>query len=447
MRLILLTIICLCIADLSEASQSGPTASSVDTATFELWRDQDWDGLIATGRDALDHGIDFYYLRYRMGIAWYEKGNYHQAARHFQAAWRMNPDDGLLNEYLYYSYLFSGRSYESDWLKSSFPSTLENRLNTDGRRIKQAYFSWSYQPGAPSSTTSSFTAPTGMDGWQTISTGYHMLNSGLEHQVLSRMWLHHAVTHLRKDFFHYYNVEGASLQKPDDRIYLNQYYLRATLLPSPGFDIRFGFHFLHLMHYQNYMLSFNDLTFEVSNDVETRNIVGFISLNRRIPYITAGTTSYIGNINNAIQFQQDAYVSFFPFGNLNFYTNTTMSGQFEKLDDAQFVERQWRNGIVLQQMMGSRITSRFWVEAEAIFGRLQHFFAHDGSSVYNDTDAVIANYGVVLHTVISPQWHLRLKYLYSEKESSFTPATAGLQTSDNITYSTPSITLALIWKR
>ena len=94
-------------------SQAQQTTTSVDKVTYELWLEQDWDALIETGNRALDNGFDFYYLRYRLGIAYYQKQNYHRAGEHFQKAFEMNDGDDLLKEYLYYSYLLAGRKYEA----------------------------------------------------------------------------------------------------------------------------------------------------------------------------------------------------------------------------------------------------------------------------------------------------------------------------------------------
>jgi len=109
-------------------SQERLTALSADTITYQQLLNQDWDALIETGNRALAAGIDFYYLRYRLGIAWYEKKNYHKAAVHFDKAFRMSSEDDLLREYLYFSYVFAGRGYESSYLDYYFATRFKNKL-------------------------------------------------------------------------------------------------------------------------------------------------------------------------------------------------------------------------------------------------------------------------------------------------------------------------------
>ena len=81
----------------------------VNIETYNLYLKSDWSALIKTGKRALKNNIDFYYLQVRMGIAYYELKKYRKAIPYFENARKQNSDDELIKEYLYYSYLFSGR--------------------------------------------------------------------------------------------------------------------------------------------------------------------------------------------------------------------------------------------------------------------------------------------------------------------------------------------------
>ncbi len=442
MRLSLLIIIVLCLVPHTGFGQDRPTTSSVDAATYALWANQDWDTLISTGNEALKQGLDFYYLRYRLGVAWYEKRNYHQAIRHFQAACRMSAEDDVLKEYLYYSYVYSGREYEAAYLDDTFSTRLRNKLNLADNSLKQAYIAYSYHPGATSSTTAQFDLSTDAEGYQTITTGYHLVNIGLEHRVGSRFWLQHSYTHLQRNYFQYYNIGNTSLLNQDDKTYVNQYYLGTTALIKPGLDIRFGFHYIHLLNYMSSTIPAPGRPGAFSEPVTNVNFVGFVSLYRRYRYLTAGLSSNIGNVNDATQFQQDAMIALFPFGNLNLYTTSTLSLQTEKM-----VDKNWRDELIFHQNIGMKLSDRIWAEAEASFGEIMNVITYDGSVIFNDTDVIKQKYGLSLHTIITPRIHLRLNYVYYKKESSFVPSQTGFQVPETIPYSTNSITAVVIWKR
>lgn len=46
---------------------------SFNKASYELYTQKKWDELIIVGKEALKNNFDFYYLRVRLGIAYYEK--------------------------------------------------------------------------------------------------------------------------------------------------------------------------------------------------------------------------------------------------------------------------------------------------------------------------------------------------------------------------------------
>jgi tetratricopeptide (TPR) repeat protein len=65
-----------------------------------------------------------------MGIAYYNKENHLKAAQHLEKALKFNASDATAMEYLYHSYMFSGRKREARVLSSKFTASLENKLQT-----------------------------------------------------------------------------------------------------------------------------------------------------------------------------------------------------------------------------------------------------------------------------------------------------------------------------
>lgn len=443
MRAVIPILILLVMVSGTSFGQILQTTSSVDAETYRLWLTRDWNGLIRTGNEALKQGIDFHYLRYRMGIAWYEKGNYHQAVRHFKSAWKSDPDDELLKEYLYYALRFSGRDHEAARMEDTFSRQTRRRLGlSESRNPQRVYLTYSHNSGAPSSVVERVDTATPVEGFQSVSRGYHLINAGVEHRLGSRLWLHHSYTHLQRSFYFFQNDGGQQFQNPDDKIYVNQYYLGATGLLKDGLDVRLGFHFIHLLDYQNRTSSFGGRQRLVSAAVTDQNFAGFASVHRRSRLLTTSLTFYTGNLNNAVQYQQDVAVILYPFGNLNLYSTSVLSHQSEKTADGN-----WRNQQVLQQGLGLKLAGRFWVEADAAFGEIRHFFANDGAVVYNAPESVRRKYGATLHTVLSTHLLLRLDYVFTDNQSEFVAVETGVPIPEPIDYQTNSFTLTILWKR
>ncbi len=83
--------------------------AAVDARSYELFQQKKWEELIAFNNEVREHGIDYFNLQARTGIAWYNLKKYRKASQWFLIAWENDQQLEWLQEYLYYSLVFSGR--------------------------------------------------------------------------------------------------------------------------------------------------------------------------------------------------------------------------------------------------------------------------------------------------------------------------------------------------
>lgn len=421
-------------------SQASKTTTSADAATYQLWLQQDWDALIETGNRALNNGVDFYYLRYRLGVAYYHNQNYHRAARHFQKAFDMNKDDDLLKEYLYYSYLLAGRNYEAYFTGQSFTRRTRQQLDLGTKRpFKSVYITWAGQQGAPPSATEVFNSSIESEGFQTVSTGFNLFQIGAEHQAGSRTWLTHVYTHLQKSYFLFSNIDGLPVIDPDETVYLNQYYFGATTLLKPGLDLRLGVHYINLLNYVT-TVSPPPRPRTVRTSVTNSDFVGSAAINRRLSFAETGISTSVSNLNSAAQLQQNAYLSLFPFGNLRLYSTSMVHYQSEKAE-----EQDWRRETIFTQKVGLKVTNRLWSEAFVDIGDQLNVVTDNGRTIFNDTDVITSRMGMRLHALIANRLNLIFDYNRMEKESRFTSDGSAANLPNTVTYETQNLTVTLLW--
>lgn len=111
-------------------AQDKLTALQADKITFERFMQQDWDNLIKTANSALDQGIDFYLLRYRLAIAYYNQGKYQEAYRYFLSVYQSdNQSDSVLNEYLYFTSLFTRRFDVAQLFSTKIPAVSKKKYH------------------------------------------------------------------------------------------------------------------------------------------------------------------------------------------------------------------------------------------------------------------------------------------------------------------------------
>jgi tetratricopeptide (TPR) repeat protein len=94
----------------SEAmSQTELSFQDFDSLTYSYYKSGDWENLIELGNSALENGIDYKFLRERIGYAYFITGDYVRSLKYFRKAYDLDSYDPFTLAYLYYSNLNIGR--------------------------------------------------------------------------------------------------------------------------------------------------------------------------------------------------------------------------------------------------------------------------------------------------------------------------------------------------
>lgn len=188
--------------------------TKVDSVSYSLYTEKKWDELIKYCRYAVSGGYDYYYLRVRAGIACFEKKQYRAAAVQLEKALAFNAGDALANEYLYYSYIYSGRNEQARWLSRSFDPEFAAGIKT----LKLSPVAFVMAEGGVKVSDSTGRFKTAV---------YSQV--GIGHYVSRRFSLFHAFTYYKQDEQRF-NVQQF------------QYFLNAALPLKHGFLLSGGFH-------------------------------------------------------------------------------------------------------------------------------------------------------------------------------------------------------------
>ncbi|MEO6694396.1 MAG: hypothetical protein ABIO41_04265, partial [Ignavibacteria bacterium] len=99
-------------------AQEDLSFENVEARSYVLYKNLKWKELIRFGERAIRESVDSYSLRFRLGTAYYKIENYFLAITNFEKALEIGFDDELIYEYLYYSYLFTGRNEDKNYVFS-----------------------------------------------------------------------------------------------------------------------------------------------------------------------------------------------------------------------------------------------------------------------------------------------------------------------------------------
>lgn len=292
----------------------------VDKKTYELYQQQKWNELIEFSIEVRKQGMDFFYLDARTGIAYYNLKKYRIAADCFQKAWQNDKSFEWLQEYLYYSLLYSGRNAEASKVADSFSSSVKQKIDYQKMKPTRAAVEtgFSFNPDFDKLIDSRFYEELNVGsnyGEIYVLKNYHFESVDFSHQIAPGVFINHNFTHLginREE-----QVFWGSKNTFPIKIKQNQYFLNSIFVigkkwyvsPSAvviwgNSDLFLGDYYPNSFFYRN--VKFSDYIFSAS----TWSHWGDFS---------SGAEINLANIYDASFTQFSGWITYYPFSNTNIY--------------------------------------------------------------------------------------------------------------------------------
>ena len=421
---------------------------TVEKVTYELLLNKKWDSLIETGRNALKNKQDYFYLRLRLGIAYYETGNYRKAAQNFEKAVQFNGRDTTALEYLYYSYLFTNRNPEAKALTLGFPLHLNEKLKTTKLKlIEQVYTETgpTFSNNIKKNEKKNLLGQDTIYGMQDLNDDKYYLHFGLGLNVSKRVSVYLGYTNLKISKLKQIQTSDIvvagyetipwdggytihTLYKKETDLYCNKYdlfqneiYMNSKITAGKGFIITPAFHGLMV----NYNTLFTDVAFErfypqmydttsatkaiytvQEKDTSYNNYVASLSVNKNISLFNIGLFTSYSNLNNKEQYQLGGSFTWLPQGNLNYYTTSVFTSAWEESD----------NRLVFDQLIGTKLFSRLWFEGFITFGEIINYNEKNAFIIHNSGDKVNFRMGANLIIPVTNKIEISLRYSFLEEE-------------------------------
>jgi len=186
--------------------------------TYNLFIETKWKELIVIGEEAQEKNQSSYYVDYRLAVAYYYTANYFDCVTQFnqiKEKYKVNYDE--MQEYLYYSYLFSGRQEDANLLAKDFPKNLKEKLQFKDSKI----FNLIYSEGGVKISNKSDMNVKDMT----------YFNLGLSSRLSPSLSIYQAVTSISQQ---YINVDYKQFE----------YYINANIQILKGLSIIPAYHYL-----------------------------------------------------------------------------------------------------------------------------------------------------------------------------------------------------------
>lgn len=416
-----------------------PNSTIAEQESLQLFYSKNWKQLTTYGESAIKQGYDYFYMRVRVGIAYYEQKKYIKAIKHFEKALKFNSSDALTQEYLYYSYIFAGRSGEARALKSVFSDDLNNYIKPPKNKIVESI---STEGGYTTTNLNNQFSTVDLDGADNIYGEANLMKSmtyfniGINHQISNKISLYHTYSNIQIDFLR--DIKFNQKDTTDNyKLTQHDYYIAAAAQWS-GFNISPAFHLINVgFAKMNAGYDYSSYKYVVSKqDTSFINYATSLSVSKSIGIATYGISAGFSQLNGLTQLQMGGSVTYFPFANTNLY-GTTGFAYLNENSTGRFIE---------SQKIGAKVFSKLWAEGAITYGNLQNYCESNAFVVFNTGDKIMYKYGAALISPISSHIELSLRYDCFARENTYYTMSNTLQiTPLTLNYTTQSLIGGIKW--
>lgn len=343
--------------------------------TYSLYFQKKWDELITNGNTVLEEGSDYYYLRLRLGIAYFEMEEYLLAEDHFKSSVEFNSLENLPKEYLYYCYLYTGRTTQARRLAQGFNADLLSKIGLDSIPI------FNY---------------IGLDGGGKFSDLIDVPNAGLlgfsvGHRIQPSVFVDHS--------YSYYSQSNSlwSFKQHD-------YYLQASIPLKDNYTIAGGFHYVH----SNLLFS----ALSTGATTTTNWFVSSINLEKQFKKHKAEFgLSTIGS-SGYFQLQYNLTYAFYPKANTDLFFGAKA---YIHTNDAHV-----STNLAALPFVSYRLYEKWNVFASYLLNGGSNIAEWNGAIMNNSPDLTTGRFSATINYQLLKQASIGLTYQYEQKESLWT---------------------------
>ncbi|MDH4473135.1 MAG: outer membrane beta-barrel protein [Fluviicola sp.] len=387
MRIILVIIVFL--VNGFSIAQTNWNYAEIDSLTYQQYVRKDYKQLQKTAKAALNNEIDFYYLRMRLGISFYEQNNFDKAQIHFSRAYEMNPADSVVQEYLYYTYINSLRTEDAYDLASKFNLRMQQKVGF--KKIKALDV-------ASTMDVVGVTLGMSLNDQISLSEGVNFLGNALYvennvqgNNLIANVYLKNRLLNRLSVFnsFTGYSIESVGIvqskftQEKRDSYTTNtfQYNVGANYVFPKNWTVGGSFGY----YYENgtfLTAKLNSSTFAISySNVNVTNnaFSGIVYGSKRIRNLSVGITGSWANLGGFQQVQLEGAIGWYPFGNTKLYTVSSYS----------WLNNDGTNQSILSQKIGGMIFKNLWYEVKVSYGNHSNYLTEAGIFAFNTIEPIL----------------------------------------------------------
>jgi len=385
----------------------------VDQESYALYQAGEWKELIRYNNRAIREGFDYYYLRMRSGIAWYQRKNYVHAARQFNEALNFNTADPVSLEYLLACYLELNKTGDALQVYNQLPPAIKQRL----QHLRPGKWRADLSAGYTFSDQPAVFEPYDIDGSDNIYgetdlllDGMH-ISTGLSYLLHNKSKVFVGYTLVRQNKNKLVKIADTISVDDQYRLIQHQFYLGGAIPVIKEISIHPAVNYINT-RFDMVMPEYNEENGTYTFPVEAfrqHAFIGYLEITRDFKILQAGLFAAWSNLNEKEQIQAGFHLVAYPLGNLDFYISSKLLNH----------RNNGYNNIIFEQMAGARLARPVWVEAGFTIGEMKNYHESSGYVVYNLADKMKFKGEGKLIWVIDSSWMITAGYIYMLRQGNY----------------------------
>ncbi|MBP6458799.1 MAG: hypothetical protein KA264_01765 [Crocinitomicaceae bacterium] len=441
--------------------------SYVDSITYALSYQGKHKELVIIANNAWNNDIDFYYLRLRVGISYFNKKQYLMALTHFNKALEFYPSDFTTKEYIFYCNLYLGDTDRAKEIVSKMPINYQVKYLDllKSNNIINLESGYQFPIYSNKQDTSTFLA-NGIfsETDRTKSLQYYQL--GADFKLTNKVKLYAGfslVNNLKsqqiysKDNYYYYDyttfIFNKSIKTKDTSIEYNLYqyqaYIGATINLPKQFSLQIGYQDMY--YKQSKLFTKSDSSKSILLDtivynykyrlqnINQNNFVTSLTLTKNYKSWQGQIGLGFANIVKTSIVQMGGQFTYFPLGNYNL-----------SLTAGYYLSKDTLSRNIGQLKIAGRISDNLWFESYYYQGNLKNFQESNSYVVYNVSDIITSKSGISLIYYLSQKLSVGVRYDLLVRKAEFDRyVVLNNRTTKSINtdkYNMNSFIINMIWK-
>jgi tetratricopeptide (TPR) repeat protein len=384
-------------------------------------------------------GVEFYSLHSRAGILNYNAQNYRVAEIQLLKALKFDQNDALLQEYLFYTYIYLGKSNDASHVYEQMSAENQARLCADKPLLSMFNFEGGFMTSSAKNVISKLPpVSTKLYEEKDVMQSLVYLHAGYYRSLPGRTGVYAGVSFT--DLAKQKTISFPSDTTSTYHFKQSQLYFSVTHVLQSRWNLQFGLNAITynalptFAYYDTTLFKYQFYTYKV----KSLNIVTNFGASKVFSrHLGVDFDAGFSIIDKQLSFQERVELAIFPVRKLSVYVKVG----FALSHDSVEMRKIW------SMKIGGNVIKKLWNETYLFFGNLRNYNDANAFVVYNVSDKIKLKVGTLFRYSIGRKVEVNLRYDFIQRQSGFYTLNSDfLNRTTTYKYSNNSIIVGLKWK-